>query len=201
MPFGALAALLPEELSSVHPALVLGAVARRLHQLAGDGAPVVVVDDAHLLDEYSAATVLGLVTSGAARALVTVRAGEVAPDAVTALWRDRMLTAVEIAPLDQAATAAFLAERLGGEVTPATVELLLSHPRGNPLYLTEITRFGRDGGRFIDVGGVWLWRGDLAVPPRLVDLVDSRFQALSEPAQDALAVLVLGEPLPVEVLE
>jgi DNA-binding CsgD family transcriptional regulator/type II secretory pathway predicted ATPase ExeA len=200
MPFGGVAPLLPDDLTSLHPALVLGAVARRLREAAGNQVPVVVVDDAHLLDDHSAATVLGLVTSGAARALVTARTGEPAPDAVTVLWKDRLLHLVEIGPLDQAQTADFLTRRLEGDVSPATVELLWVQTRGNPLYLTEMVEYGRSAQRLANAGGVWLWRGDLDIPPRLADLVDGHFHGLTEPGQDAVAALVLGEPLPSDVV-
>src|SRR5215207_11521680 len=56
MPFGALAPLLPDDLPALHPALVLNHVARSLR--AGDDErrpPLVVVDDAHFLDDQSAA--------------------------------------------------------------------------------------------------------------------------------------------------
>ena len=53
--FGALAPLLPDDVGVPHPALVLGAIRRRQNELGGSGPPLVVVDDAHLLDDHSAA--------------------------------------------------------------------------------------------------------------------------------------------------
>ena len=51
---------------------------------------LLVVDDAHLLDEVSATVVHQVVSSGRARVVLTVRTGEAAPDAVTALWKDEL---------------------------------------------------------------------------------------------------------------
>ena len=63
--FGALAPLLPDDVSPLHPALVAAAPSTAARtSSAGPGRPLLVVDDAHLLDDHSAAAVLGLVTSG-----------------------------------------------------------------------------------------------------------------------------------------
>lgn len=49
--------------------------------------PLLLVDDAQLLDDHSAAALLSVVHQRGARALVTVRLGGRPPDAVTALWK------------------------------------------------------------------------------------------------------------------
>ncbi|MDF2826315.1 MAG: response regulator containing a CheY-like receiver domain and an DNA-binding domain, partial [Mycobacterium sp.] len=46
------------------------------------------VDDAHLLDGFSAHVVHQVAQTRAARLVVTVRTGSPAPDAITALWKD-----------------------------------------------------------------------------------------------------------------
>ncbi|MCW2528711.1 MAG: response regulator containing a CheY-like receiver domain and an DNA-binding domain, partial [Pseudonocardiales bacterium] len=52
---------------------------------------LVFVDDAHLLDELSSLLVHELVLTRAAKVIVTIRAGEPAPVAVTALWKDGLI--------------------------------------------------------------------------------------------------------------
>ena len=91
IPFGALGPLLPEELTSLHPTFVLGAIVRRLREHRGRRLPLIVIDDGQFLDPQSAATVLGLATSGAARFLVTIRTGEHGPDAIRALWKEGVI--------------------------------------------------------------------------------------------------------------
>ncbi len=59
---------------------------------------VVLVDDAHLLDELSALVLHQLVHSRAAAVIVTIRTGEPAPAAVTALWKDGLLRRRELEP-------------------------------------------------------------------------------------------------------
>ncbi|HWF27634.1 MAG TPA: AAA family ATPase, partial [Mycobacterium sp.] len=51
------------------------------------GRVVIGVDDAHLLDGWSALVVHELAQSGGARLVVTMRTGSEEPDAVTALWK------------------------------------------------------------------------------------------------------------------
>ena len=201
IPFGALATLLPEDVNALHPALVLGAIVRRQRELGGARPTLVVVDDAHLLDDHSAAALLGLVTSGAGRVLATVRTGEIAPDAVRALWKDSFVAAFDLEPFDLAATRRFLAARLGGEVSATAADLLWRHTRGNALFLSELARQARLDGRLIDEHGVWMWRGDLTIPARLADLLDQRFDGLDDAGLDALGALVLGEPLPLATLD
>lgn len=68
--------------------------------VAGHGQAWVVigVDDAHLLDRVSALLVQQMVIRQQAAVVVTVRTGEPAPDAVTALWKDGLLDRLELRP-------------------------------------------------------------------------------------------------------
>ena len=71
-----------------------------------DRGPVVVgVDDAHLLDDQSALVVHQIVRRHLATVVLTVRTGEPAPDAITALWKDELLPRLEVQPLSKAETA------------------------------------------------------------------------------------------------
>jgi len=200
IPFGALATLIPHDIDSLHPAAVLGAIGER-HGEGGARPPLIVVDDAHLLDDQSAATLLGLVTSGGGRVVATVRSGAEAPDAVHALWKDGWVARHDIGPFDHTATRAFLAAMLGGEVAAGSASLLWQHTRGNALYLNELVRDATASHQLVDEHGVWIWRGGVTVPPRLADLLDRRFDGLTADGLDALGALVLGEPLPLAVLD
>src|SRR5438067_4844537 len=94
LPFGALSALIPEELGGDRPD-VLSIVGRELVRRA-DGRPIVLaVDDAHLLDPLSSAFVHHAVTTGLTQALITLRSGESAPDGIVALHRDEVMPRLE----------------------------------------------------------------------------------------------------------
>lgn len=194
-PFGVLGPLLPAELGALHPALVPGLVADRLR--AGNGPRVsLVVDDAQLLDDRSAAALLAVVAAGAAGLVATLRTGVAASDAVTALWKDLQLDRLDLDTLDRAGAGALLADRLGGEVASGTVELLWQRSQGNALYLTELARFGTDTGRLRREAGMWWWSGRAELPPRLAELLRGRLDDVSPAAREARDVLALGEPLP-----
>src|SRR5215831_10294348 len=95
----------------------LDAVAER----ARDRRLLLVVDDAHLLDDASATLVHQIAAAGTAVVLATVRTGEPAPDPVVALWRDELCARVELEPLDPDGTGEVVREVLGGAVDPASV--------------------------------------------------------------------------------
>src|ERR1035441_3288295 len=93
LPFGAFASLLPpdtfaeDRVREDHGDLLVRY--RRAVVEAAEGRPLLLfVDDAHLLDNRSATLLHQLALTQAATALVTVRAGETAPDPVVALWKD-----------------------------------------------------------------------------------------------------------------
>ena len=71
------------------------------------------VDDAHLLDGSSAHVVHQLAQMPGIRLLVTVGTGGDEPDAITALWKDHLLTRVDLQPLSAADTRSLLRPRLG----------------------------------------------------------------------------------------
>ncbi len=181
IPFAALGPLLPVDSTDFHPALVPGMVLRRLGELSPRAKPLLLVDDAQLLDDHSAAALLSVVHQQGARALVTVRLGGRPPDAVTALWKDGLLDRIDLQPFDLAGAGDLLRSRLGGEVATVTIGSLWEHSQGNPLYLTELVRFGVATGRLSEVGGVWWWPGDTEVPPRLGELLHRRIEDVTPP--------------------
>ena len=195
-PFGALSVLLPDDVADLHPARVLGALRRRF----GARRPLIVVDDAHLLDEASAATVLGLASTRAARLLVTAASGVEVPDAVRALAKDGFLTELTLSPFDREVTGQALSEGLGREVAAGTAELLWRWSRGNARHLTELVNYGIASGRLVENGGVWVWSGDIGSPPTPAGVPERRTAGLSSAGVDALCAVVLGEPITLDVL-
>ena len=89
IPFGAVAHLLPR-LGETAPdrADLLRRSVDGLVAAAGDRGLVVGIDDAHLLDDSSAALVHQLATATPVTVLVTVRSGTSSPDPIVALWKD-----------------------------------------------------------------------------------------------------------------
>ena len=178
--FGALAPLLPDDVSTPAPGARAAARSGAANEeLGGPAPPLLVIDDAHLLDDHSAATLLGLVsTRGGARRghRPDGRTGaRRRPRAVEGRLRRPPRGRPVRSPGDPASSSPSI---LGGEVAAGTASLLWQHTRGNALYLSELARDARANDRLVDEHGVWIWRGDLTVPPRLADLLDRRFDGL-----------------------
>ena len=121
------------------------------------GPPLVVVDDAHELDELSAIVVHSLVVRRAATVLVTLRSGEQAPDAVTALWKDEHLPRLELQALSVAETRTLLRRVLDAPLDSAGADRLWSLSQGNLLYLRHLVDGELRSGRLRKVAGVWQW--------------------------------------------
>jgi DNA-binding NarL/FixJ family response regulator len=170
--------------------------------LAGAGPPGVIVgvDDAHLLDELSAVLVHQLVLRRAATVVLTLRTGEKAPDAVTALWKDGHLSRLELQPLAADETATLMEATLGGPVDSLTARRLWSITQGNALYLRQLVDGELEAGRLHQVAGVWLWSGEPKLSPGLVELVSARIGQLPDGLSDVVEVLAFGEPLGVPLL-
>lgn len=198
LPLGAFASLLgPVDGDPVH---LFQRATSALLSRAGARGVVVGVDDGHLLDGASASLLHQLVLRRAVRLVVTVRSGEPAPDAVTALWKDEHLERVDLPPLAAGTTADLLEAGLGGPVETPTAQRLWSITRGNPMYLRQLVDGEREAGRLSCVTGMWRWSGDPELPPGLIELVAHRMGALSRSECDVLDVLALAEPLGVDLL-
>ncbi|GAA3431718.1 LuxR C-terminal-related transcriptional regulator [Kutzneria kofuensis] len=193
LPLGAFAGLLGELDPS--SAGLLGKAIDALLAGAPRAGVVVGVDDAHLLDELSALVLHELVLRAAATVVVTVRSGEPAPDAVTALWKDGHLDRLEVQPLSATETAGLLEAVLGGPVDGVGAERLWALTRGNALFLRQLVDGEIESGHLRETGGVWRWTGAPAVSPGLVELVGARMGRLSEPLLEVVDTLALGEPL------
>lgn len=187
IPFGALAGLVDD----LHPVAVLKALRGKLGPQS-----LLVVDDAHLLDEASATALLALAVGGSARMLVTAQLTGPVPDAVLALVKDGFLDMMPLRPFGREDTAGALAEGLGGEIAPRAADLLWRWSRGNGRHLTELVQRGLLDGTLTRTGDVWVWQGGTDVPP----VAAQPITGLSADGVDALCALVLAEPVTVDVL-
>jgi DNA-binding CsgD family transcriptional regulator len=199
IPFGAFAGWVPAQLGGSGDRLaVLQAAAGQLVREGGGVA--VAVDDAHLLDEGSAALVLHLVQHTSLGVLVTVRSGEPCPDAVVAIWKEGLGRRVDLPPLTEGEATELLERALGGPPAPAARRRVWQLAQGNPMYLTEVVDAARGQGVLVREGGAWAWRGALSGPTRLVELVRDRIGTAEPAGRRVLETVALGEPLPVDVL-
>jgi DNA-binding CsgD family transcriptional regulator len=196
IPFGALAHLLPEPDASTRTRLaLLRRAGRDLRECAAGRRLVLAVDDAHLLDEASAALVHQLAATAVASVLVTVRSGAEAPDSIVALWKDNLGGYLELQALAQDDVERLVVALLGGAVDGGTLLRLWEATNGNVLFLRELVVDGLERGAIVDEGGVWRWSTELAPSPRLVELVESRLGKLLREERGVLELFALGEAL------
>src|SRR3954454_18511897 len=196
MPLGAFAALLPAERGE--GVELLARARHALAERAGGRRPVLCVDDGQLLDHASAALVHQLVAAGEAFAVVTLRRGDPAPDALRALWKDELCGWVELAELSRGDVEALLGAALGGPLDGPSVNGLWELTRGNVLFLRELVLYGAERGLLAEAGGIWRWRGEIAAGTRLAELVGARLYAV---AGAPLEVVAVGAPLEVGLLD
>lgn len=200
LPFGALAPLLPAahhgETGGVDDrADLLRRSAAALIERAEGRRLALLVDDAHLLDDASATLIQQLAGANSAFVLATLRTGEVAPEPVTALWKDSVIDRLELVGLDARAIAQLLETVLRGSVDRATVAHLAVRCQGNVLFLRELVLGALHDGSLCDDGGLWRLVAPVFPSERLVELVEARLGRLDASERRLLEVVSFGEPL------
>ncbi|MCD2194786.1 LuxR C-terminal-related transcriptional regulator [Actinomycetospora endophytica] len=201
IPLGALLDVLPD-LDPATTSVDLSHVRDAVAALAGGEADrLLVVDDAHLLDPASATVVHQIAAGRQARLVLTVRSGEPAPDAVTALWKDGTAARLDLAPFEEHQTHAVLASVLDTHLEAGTARRLHDTARGNVLWLHHLVDGERAAGRLRQDGGSWIWEGTVALSPALDDLVATRIGTLTDDERRVLELLSVSEPLGLGMLE
>ncbi len=195
VPFGAFAALLPDDPPLGSTQLdTFRRVARAVADPSAGGRVVVLIDDAHHLDDASAA-VVGHLATGPAFVIVTLRSGAATPDVITALWKDGIAARIDLQTLSQAETTRLVESMLGGPVEEPTARRIWGWTNGNPLYVREVVLAGRNGGELVGRTGLWCWHGGMPVNARLLELVAARLSDLPASVTALLELVSVGEPL------
>ncbi|MEW9528681.1 LuxR C-terminal-related transcriptional regulator [Microbispora sp. NPDC049125] len=190
VPYGAFAHLLPGSPGPVNPIRWAADI------VAGDLPLILAVDDAHLLDPRSAALVRHLVVHRGARLVATTLSGTDLPRPITSLWKDGLVSRLDLRPLSPQDSARLAAAMLGGPVEELTARRLWHATRGNVSFLVEII----SSGSFTQTGGVWWWRGELVLSERLRTLAETGLGRLDEAEREVLEFVALGEPLDLDAL-
>lgn len=178
---------------------LLSRLTARLAEAAGGRRTLVVVDDAHLLDDMSAAFIHQLVVSGAAAVLATVRSGEALPPGVLSLSKDALVPRLELQPLGPAEFADLLTAVLGGEAEPETRQRLWSVTAGSVLFLRILLADALEAGTLCRAGDRWRWVPN-AVGPRLAELLAERLGRPEGQRRSLIEFLAVGEPLGADLL-
>ncbi|BBX15872.1 helix-turn-helix transcriptional regulator [Mycolicibacterium duvalii] len=198
VPLGAFAEWVPSGATATVD-LVRGVVASLTSAPPGSRV-LVVVDDAHLLDDLSIFVVHQLVQRRAADVLLTVLDSEPIPVGLQEVCKLGGFDRLRIQPLGLGDTAELVSAALNGAVAAETTRRLWELTRGNPLYLRTIVEQEIDDGRIEQLHGHWRWIGEPGLPAGLIELIEGRLGALPEELTDVLDVLAVYEPIPLPAL-
>ncbi|MFI2433190.1 LuxR C-terminal-related transcriptional regulator [Streptomyces sp. NPDC018693] len=183
--FAAFAHLLPEHVT-LHRAVRLLSGLRLLW-----------VDDAHLLDDASAAAVHQLAVQGRTRLLVTAADAPV-PRAISRLWSDELLPRLTLGPLPREDTAQLLAAGTGGLLEPLTAHRLHRLGGGDLRLLRDLLAAVRDHGLLTRVPGTdaWAWRGPVPVTAAVREHAAAVLGRGCPDERETVDRLAFAEPLP-----
>jgi DNA-binding CsgD family transcriptional regulator len=199
LPFGALAPYLPADVGDGEPATLVGHAVRTLSAPTPLGRPLVVVDDAHLLDHPSALVVSQLMHSPEVDVMCAWRSGEAAPDLEWVL-RDEASVVVELQPLSRDDVATLLDSVLGPPVSASTTELLYRHSGGSGLFLRELVEDAHTAQALTRGDDGWVLRASWRPGARVMELVTRRIGRRTDPERVVLEALALSEPVGLDLL-
>ncbi|HTQ19487.1 LuxR C-terminal-related transcriptional regulator [Mycobacterium sp.] len=198
IPLGAFA-----EWADPHQGSVLQAVSAAVDSLTSTTRRkrvIVVVDDAHLLDELSAFLLHQLVIRRLATVVATIRSGEQAPDPVTTVWKDGHLRLLQLQPLSRGESDLLLAGALGGELDPDCARRLWEVTRGNVLQLRHLVDQEVATRRLAAHAGVWTWTDAFEVSSSLTDLIEAQVGVVPQDVLDVIDMVAVAEPVDLGLL-
>ncbi|WGM21950.1 AAA family ATPase [Paenarthrobacter sp. OM7] len=206
VPYGVLAPYLldlPVEQATSPVAILREFWAQFEKRRGGQGARLLlIVDDAHDLDEGSTQILAELVTAGWARLVATGRPRPGLPTALLQLWYDGLAERLELHPLDHEGVTELAEKTLDGTVMASAADVLHSVSEGNPLLLRCLLDDSRADGNLVRRNGVWfLTRALSGSGEGLAEVVRNRVLRSSEAEREAMYVIALSEPVPAAVLD
>ena len=192
IPLGAIAANLPADMvaTGVAPSIALKQL------LASRSQPtMVLLDDADMLDDPTAAALLNAADAGVAKLVVTQRSATLLPDSLARATRSGAITRIECTPFDSSATIRLAEHLAGGRLSPSTRDRIVEVTDGNPLYVREVVLAAMERGAVSRTTGGLSIDAIPANATRLVDLLAARLAGLSNEARDALTRVAAAELL------
>ncbi len=200
VPYGALAPLLTS-LKSEQTDAPIAVLRALLSELAPEHnkplAPaMLIVEDAHYLDESSIAIIAQLAAAQTAKVMFLCRPHPVPPQEVLSMWSDGLLDRFELESLTVDEIHQLCVQHLGSQVLPSASAVLGRHSGGNPMFLLELIEHAKQSGQLTLRNNVWVLIGDvLASTLGLKDLVRNQILELDIDQREALEMVALAEPL------
>jgi len=202
IPFGAVSRLLSPDIPARAESLeILRRSADHALRRAGSMPVVLSVDDAHLIDDRSAALIYELMLRNAVFLLATVNAAEPVPDAIMALWKDGHARRMDLRPLSAAAVDELLNRVLGPCIDGVSKQEIHRVTEGNAQLIHELLTGALDDAVLIQSEGVWRWASGPRYGISLIELVEARLPRPGQAVRTILEILALAEHLPVAVID
>ena len=203
--FGALTFMLSElepEAAS-HPVLILRGLTDLIRERAAGRQVILAVDNAEELDEFSAMVLSQMVVNRSAHMFAAFRDFSAAPAEFMGLWREGLLTRLDLEPMLPSECAHLLEAELRGPISRAAAEDLTRVSGGNPNMLLAAAEDYRETGRVRCIDGVWVLDDSRPCAfPRLYAAMGARLSGLSQDQRELLDLLALAGALPLtQVLE
>ncbi|MFT3715878.1 MAG: helix-turn-helix transcriptional regulator [Gordonia sp. (in: high G+C Gram-positive bacteria)] len=165
-----------------------------------DGAGILVVDDADLLDDASVSAVAEAMATARVPVLLTVGATRPAAP-LDDLLNAPDVTTITLGDLDRTETGELIAAAVGGPVDPGTVGRLWLATRGTPGYLRAMISQALSTGALARRFGIWTLDDEPEIPGELRDRIGARLRAAGPGATEVVDALVEAGDLSVETLE
>ncbi|MHA7222343.1 LuxR C-terminal-related transcriptional regulator [Arthrobacter sp. RHLT1-20] len=163
---------------------------------------LLIVDDAHDLDEATAGILVELAAAGWAKLLVAAASRPGLPEPLLQLWFEGIAVRLDLRPLTQQQTNEMLERGLGPQVLPNVAEILWEASAGNPLLLNGLIEDAKSDGTLLQRNGVWLLTRPLnSHGDRLTDVVRRQLLRRSPEERQALNLIALAEPVSRELIE
>ncbi|WP_348994526.1 LuxR C-terminal-related transcriptional regulator [Arthrobacter sp. EM1] len=163
---------------------------------------LLVVDDAHDLDESTAGILVELAAAGWAKMLVAAQTRPGLPEPLLQLWFEGIAKRLDLRPLTREQTSHMLEATLGPQVLPSVAEILWEASAGNPLLLSGLIADAKADGTLLQRNGVWLLLRPLkSHGARLTDVVRRQLLRRSPAERQALNLIALAEPVTRDAIE
>lgn len=160
------------------------------------GLPLIVIDDAHSIDEGTAELVVSLAMAGTANVVVSHSSRHKLPAPLPKLWATGMAENIVLLPLDQEQGHAYCEALLDGPVLRSTSWHYWSTAAGNPLFLNLLVREAVEQGLLSNRSGTWVGQHrPQGHSPDLEEAVRGMLRGLSREGKEALDLIALSEPL------